>query len=650
MRKKYKILIIGSGFVGTATAIRLLHHAKEPIEIVLLERVKEQRCGGVAFGKCCAGWEHTLNIQTGRLSVFREHPNDLVKWANYEADRSGWPEEWRQKNFNRSSAMARRIYQQYLADRLRQAEIHAVRGVILKEVHGEAIDLVENRKTVIVTYNQNYPSETPKLKQIRADRAIIATGHLESVLPSFVKKVENNPHFVRDQFSKQGWDVIKNLGKNETAFILGTGLRGFDAVLTLLANGHNGPIILCSRHGLTHAIYRDDHLHEIIEVRRPPFLDEKHLTPEKIIEKGKEEFNYLVNKLKKERSDIAETVLPERILKAWEPYVVEIVERLPSNEVKRLYDTFKSVITTLRVGTIPEIGHPIIEKMMPQDGRQPQVRLVKAHIQEMIPSNDGHHINVFMRETGTEKMLSISAGAVISCVGRETDYTKVKSPLWRNLIDIHKIAVPHKKTGRGIEVGEHGELISAEGKESQKVFAVGIMREGDETQRRGRLGSFVHSLGPIKNNAFETALTVLNRLNAKKMGKSKGMPHLNLSARSENASNLIAGEAMRRNKKQRMNIDELKVLEKVRRAIDSALNGRLVNYKTRTLATLRPKQRKAFEEKMILFEKKLKKTLEKTALDPRIVADVVKEVSHQAERVALQKLIDIKEVAYKFSH
>ncbi len=69
--RRPRVLVVGAGLAGTATAIRLLRFARKPLEIVLLERRRD-----------------------GRMSAFREDVNDFVRWANHEADRRTWPAPW----------------------------------------------------------------------------------------------------------------------------------------------------------------------------------------------------------------------------------------------------------------------------------------------------------------------------------------------------------------------------------------------------------------------------------------------------------------------------------------------------------------------------------------------------------------------------
>lgn len=99
---------------------------------------------------------------------------------------------------------------------------------------------------------------------------------------------------------------------------------------------------------------------------------------------------------------------------------------------------------------------------------------------------------------------------VISCLGREADYNQImkQDSLWKSLIDAGK-AEPDPQTGRGIRVGDWGELLDCQHQRQERLTTVGLPREGDEIRRHGRLGAFTFALGPIKNQAFGSALHIL---------------------------------------------------------------------------------------------------------------------------------------------
>src|SRR3954452_23858057 len=139
--RRPRVLIIGAGLAGTATAIRLLRFARRPLEIVLLERRPDYRYAGVAYHRDGNPWDHVFNIQAGRMSAFREDVDDFVRWANDEADRQHWPAPWTDFVFVEHGPAPRRIYHDYLTERMAEARREAYPDVDLVEAEGEAVDL-----------------------------------------------------------------------------------------------------------------------------------------------------------------------------------------------------------------------------------------------------------------------------------------------------------------------------------------------------------------------------------------------------------------------------------------------------------------------------------------------------------------------------
>jgi uncharacterized NAD(P)/FAD-binding protein YdhS len=638
-----RILIIGAGFSGTMAAIRLLQNATHPLELIIIEESSPtQYFGGLAYGRDSIRWEHLLNIQAGRITGFREEPADFLQWINGEADRSQWPEKWREQVFHYSCAVPRRIYQQYLEERLQQARDQSVPGITFSIIQGEVVDLVEDQQQTFatVTYFENGNE-----KKIQANQVILATGHLEMSLPTFAHAVQSHPRFLLNQYSEKGYEFLRNIAREETVFIIGTGLSAFDIILSLLEREHTGSIILSSRNGFIHFTYPPNHIHDILRVRRPPFLDEEHLSKARVIQAIQEEFATISSQLHKEKPEIEESILSERIIKAWEPYIIEIVQRLHPEDVQALLSQFKSLIVTRRIGTIPEIGDRIAARMISTDGKTlPQIQIIRGIIENMT-SNNPASITVSLKEAGSNAVTSLQAGVVICAMGRETDYAKTRHPLWRKLIDEHRIATPHQKTGRGIEVGEYGELVNADRKQSQLVSAVGPMRQGDEIQRHGRTGAFVFSIGTTRNQAFETAIQVLRHLEEKQGHRQRGMPQLHLSAGSDNPSRLIAREAIQMSTKGQENTVALE--DQLNNIITSFSNEELVLSMKHIVAFGETEQRDATMEHILTAQVNFAMMLKELGLEKEVISAVLGETFRYIEKVAIQQLTDISTLAEK---
>lgn len=480
------MLIVGAGLGGTATAIRVLQFAREPVEIVLLERRTEYRQAGVAYHPDSNHWQHVFNIQAGRMSAFREDVDDFVAWLNHEADRTGWAPEWREFVFTESGPAPRRVYQDYLADRLAQAAREAMDGVTLVEADGEAVDLDVHADHVDVVVDRPSGPVT-----IRADHVVLATG-LEQKRPAFAAEVLDHPAFVSHPYSAAGTARILAVRPDASVAIVGSVLSAYDSTALLLRRGHTGRIHLISGSGLTLRTYPVDHRHRVVDLP-PPRLP--YDGREEFVGRVRDEWERACRLLVDRHPEISLSVVAEHVSKAWEPHLPDILARIPSAELRALLDRYNSLLATLRVGIMAYTAETV-ESAMVKSG---QVVVTAGKV-------DG----VRATETGT-LVLSlpdrrIEADLVISNFGRESNYERADSTLWGNLVR-KGIAQPHRRTGRGVEVDDCGHLLGV-----GLISVVGSPREGDEIVRNGRTGAFTFNLAAIKNHSVEVAAALLCRL------------------------------------------------------------------------------------------------------------------------------------------
>ncbi|WDV57062.1 FAD/NAD(P)-binding protein [Streptomyces coeruleorubidus] len=498
-----RITIVGAGFSGTLTAVRLLHFAEAPLEICLIEREEGYRYGGIAFGRASTNWEHMLNIQAGRITLRRERPEDFLEWANDEADRSDWPQKWQYHTFGVACVVPRRIFRQYLAERLRHAAADAHADVTLRELTGEVIDVRGQGGGYVV----KYAGTQGGVHDLPSDQVILATGHLSPVQAPFYHRIKDSDRFIADPYAPGAQQRFQEVGTEDTVLVTGSALSAFDTVISLVHAGHRGQILICSRGGHTHGTYPVDHEHDIWQAGRPSFLDAEKLTPEVVVEGVKAEYARLRTEHGVEPGSALDAVFPERVMKAWEPYVIELVSRMDPRDVRMLLDRYKSLIVTNRTSTVREIGSVVRSRMRGFNGAPKTVEVMSAAIQDMRPVEGGTKIRVVFADQP-----DLVVDRVVNCLGNNTDYERSDHPLWNGLVNGHGYAQPQTKTHRGIEVGPHGQLIAADGNVAPGLFGVGPMRQGDETTRRGRLGAFVFSIGTLRNQCFDTAMEVLRRL------------------------------------------------------------------------------------------------------------------------------------------
>jgi len=501
-----RVVIVGAGLGGTAGAVRLLQFAREPLQVVLIERHPEYRSAGVAYHRAGNHWHHVFNIQAGRMSMFREDVDDFVAWANSEADRTGWPLEWSGFTFTESGPAPRRIYADYLADRLARAAREATEGVTLVEADGEVVDVqvdTGHAHVVVDRFSLPHNDTEPDRVALRADHVIIATGLEERNLP-FAADVMNHPSFVRHPYSEAGIARILGTGQDATVAIIGTLLTAYDSAALLLRRGHMGRIAMISRSGRILRTYPPDHRHRVLNLPAPRLHSDSYEGRGGLIQRVTAEWERACAIVAREHPEVAPVVVSERVSKSWEPHLPEVLARIPSADLRALLDQYGTLLATLRVGAVAYTTE-IVDAAMDDGG---PITLITGKVDRIVGTEAG---TLMLSVAGSSSTQTLQADLVISNFGREPDYGRVASALWAALLR-KKIAVRHRRTGRGVEVDGSGALLGPSGVTSGPISVIGGPREGDEIVRHGRIGAFTFNLAAIKNHSVGVAATVLRRL------------------------------------------------------------------------------------------------------------------------------------------
>lgn len=507
-----RVLVVGAGLAGTATAIRLLRFARRPLEVVLLERRADYRSAGVAYHRDGNPWDHVFNIQAGRMSVFREDVFDFVRWANGEADRRDWPEPWAGWRFAEEGPAPRRIFQDYLDNRLAEARRETCPGVELVEADGEAVDLTVHGRGAEVTVRRLSPGgldglragPLPQTVVLPADHVVLATG-LELKDPPFAAAVAGHPAFVRNPYSAAGIHTLTALPPDATVAVVGSVLSAYDSAGLLVRQGHTGRIHLISTSGTIFRTYPGSHEHGVLQLPPPALLLEPYRGREEFLARIAAEWRTACARVEAEHPDVDPVIVAERVSKAWEPYLPEAIARIPTAELRGMLNEFGTAIAALRVGAMGYTMAVIERALHAPDG---PLHLVVGRVETITPAESGRLV---VSVAGREREHSIEADLVVSNFGRETDYSRVAQPLWRNLLR-RGIAVPHERTGRGLEVDANGTLLGPDGRPSGPVCVVGVLREGDEIVRNGRTGAFAFNLAAIKNHSIAVAAHAVEEL------------------------------------------------------------------------------------------------------------------------------------------
>ena len=504
-----QIAIVGMGFAGTATAIRLMQLASTKLRLLLIEQESCQAFGGLAYGSSTLLREHYLNIHAGRISLYRERPDDFLKWAAEDADPRALidalgltdPDDilaWKERlSFTESSPVPRIIYQLYLRDRFRDALTLSQELIEVEWVRARVDDLEEFDNHTRLYFHSD---PVPWYRDVQV--AVLCTGHITPILPEASNRAKTHHAFFASPYSTTFLPGISKSSKTDSLLIIGSGLSAFDAAISALSVGFAGKITMCSSHGFTHAAYPNDHSHAII----PSVFDDLFTsvrTAEQMTKAVKQAITRAQTDLyDKYFNDEDRSVIPERVLKAIEPQVVTFVKTALISEV-RLFLRNRSWITTMRTSVVP-----IVLQRVREAGITELRKSIKYIDVTSLMSFDVALLDDPISAPTTDQFTHI-----VCCMGYDPDYSHPNG-LWGHLVD-RRLAFPHEKTGLGIQVGNNGRMAVVAGdsrKLSRSLYAVGTMRQGDEIQRRGRLGAFTFSIGTIRNQCLMSALSVLKHI------------------------------------------------------------------------------------------------------------------------------------------
>lgn len=229
------VAIVGGGCSGTLAAVHLLAQAGEGrhrARIVLVERTPDVS-RGIAYRTTCD--RHLLNVRAGDMSAFPHDPDDFVRWLRPY-----------QGGVHAGSFVSRGLYGQYLKTVLREARQR--RGMSFEVVQDHVIDIARRP-------GRRLNLSCAQGRSLEADAVVLAVGNFAPARPSAVSpSASASGRYLGDPWSASALSAI---APDATVMLLGSGLTAVDTALTLSGNGHRGPILALSRHGLLPESHRD---------------------------------------------------------------------------------------------------------------------------------------------------------------------------------------------------------------------------------------------------------------------------------------------------------------------------------------------------------------------------------------------------------
>ena len=177
------IAIIGGGFAGAVTALKLARAAPRPLAITIVES-RPELGRGIAYST--RNPAHLMNGPAKNFTLYPDQPEHLAYWLRNQAERDGWRPPAGVAYAD--SFAPRHLYGDYVQAELENALAQAPHPIAFKHLAGRARDLDGDGAA-------RWAVRLEDGRQLRADYVVLATGLFPRTLHE--TGLELDPELVR---------------------------------------------------------------------------------------------------------------------------------------------------------------------------------------------------------------------------------------------------------------------------------------------------------------------------------------------------------------------------------------------------------------------------------------------------------------------
>ncbi len=419
MTDRPTVAVVGAGFSGVLTALRLLLNPDGP-RVTLIE--KGPRFGrGAAYSTGNPG--HLLNVRATNMSALVEQPNHFLDWLG--AAGVAAPDQ---------VFVTRDRYGQYLQSLLREAASDRTSGRLTLE-HDEVTELARE--------GDGWRLGLAMGRSLTADAVVLALGNLPPPSPEGLDPaLARSERYVADPWA---W-VAPSGGGGGEALILGTGLTAVDIALSIDAAQPHTPMTALSRHGLLPRIHG-----EASPAAALPGAPSGR--PEAVLSQIRQSA----------RIDWRGAIDSVR------PHVQGIWRGWSLAERRRFLRHLAPWWNIHRHRLAPEVAAKIDE--LRRSGR---LTVAAGRVERMTLDRGGVEVTWTPRGETTARVRHVEQ--VINCTGSRGDLAHADTPLLASLLAAG--LVRPDACGLGVDVDIRSRVIGATGEPADSLFAVGPLTRG----------------------------------------------------------------------------------------------------------------------------------------------------------------------------
>ncbi len=427
------VAVIGGGLSGTLLALNLLRLASSShmFRILLIDRERE---GNMGPAYSTNEKYLLLNVPACRMGVFSANPEHFLEWVQ---GRGLAATAW--------DFLPRQLYREYVQEQLDQSLRATTGNVSLERICGEAVDITRT-------------GSEPEI-HIRGDKTLVVRKVVLAVgnFPPRAPNVTNRSFLESDCYIANPWSpmLFSSLPELDTVFLLGTGQTMVDLAIMLHMRGHKGKIIAISRHGHLPRAHGD------LSDKYPSFSREIETLRSvgeifKVLRKHIE----MAVQMGMDRNAVVDSLRPD---------TQDLWMHLATEEKRRFLRHAFRYWEIIRSRTPPQ-SVTIIDEMRLSG----QLEIVAGRVESIGREENGLEIH-YARRGETQRRVE-KARLLVNCVGPETDYDRVDSPLIKNLISSGLIQ--SDAVHLGIEVHPNGAIVHRGGTVSDFLYTLGPPMKG----------------------------------------------------------------------------------------------------------------------------------------------------------------------------
>jgi uncharacterized NAD(P)/FAD-binding protein YdhS/glyoxylase-like metal-dependent hydrolase (beta-lactamase superfamily II) len=422
-------------------ASHLLRKASRPLRVVLIDRLG--RFGqGLAYGT--PDPNHLLNVSAGAMSAWAEDPSHLLRWLDLNRDALA---HHLSAAIDAGFFLPRHIYGLYLQSILEEAQTLATGQTTLQCLKAELVDLepLQPSHPSALSMGGGYRLLFQGRDPLVAHRVVLAWGNSPSP-----------PQMALNGCERHGWapNATSDLDPEASVFLLGTGLTMVDMVVSLVRQGHRGPLVALSRRGFRPLPHR-------IAAPIGPWLDPER-APSTVLDLWR-----LIRQRVKQAQESSEDWRP--VIDGLRPLTQQLWRLLNQKERERFLRHAAVVWDVHRHRISPQL-HQHLQDLL----HSGQLQYVSGRLQDV--KSEGKRLTIVFWRRGGPCAETLVVDRLIRCTGMPR-HERASSPPLLCRLQSRGLLQPDP-LGLGLQASEGGALLNAVGEVVPWLYTLGTPLRG----------------------------------------------------------------------------------------------------------------------------------------------------------------------------